>query len=82
MHQYFQLATPSMDSVASTLVGKYLGDPNSPILMREVAYILMMEEADKAALDMGRLMRLSDRRELYHTRIWWVSLPKTLVCAI
>lgn len=66
MHQYFQLATPSMDSVATYLVGKYLGDPNSPIF-DESSYILMMEEADKAGLlDIADQIRLSDRRELYH----------------
>ncbi len=63
--QYFELATPTMDSVALALVGKYFGDPGSP-LFDEGHYLLINEEAEKLGiLNEAELIRLKSRQKLF-----------------
>lgn len=66
IRQFYQLATPAMDSIGMSLVGKYYGEPNSPFY-DERCYILMMEEAKAAALlDDAEQIRLADRKALFN----------------
>lgn len=65
IRQFYQLATPSMDSIGMKLVSKYYGEPNSPFFDEE-SYLLMTEEAEKAGLlDEAEQIRLADRKTLF-----------------
>ena len=65
IRQFYQLATPAMDSIGMRLVSKYYGEPNSPFF-DEASYLLMTEEAEKAGLlDEAEQIRLADRKALF-----------------
>ena len=66
IRQFYELATPAMDSIGMRLVSKYYGEPNSPFF-NEASYILMTEEAEKAGLlDEAEQIRLADRKALFN----------------
>lgn len=66
IRQFYQLATPAMDSIGMRLVSKYYGEPNSPFF-DEASYLLMTEEAEKAGLlDEAEQIRLADRKALFN----------------
>ena len=66
IRQFYQLATPEVDSIGMQLVSKYLGEPNSPFF-DEASYLLLTEEAEKAGLlDEAEQIRLADRKALFN----------------